>query len=93
MEGLKTELGSTRADNAQLRGQVRRLRRRRLLSAPAAAAGLVVGVLVAERVKALARALRDRLTRGGGKGGSGGGDAAPAEAAAAAAAAGGDSDD
>lgn len=34
VEGLKQELSSVRADNTHLRGQVRRLRRQRLVHAP-----------------------------------------------------------
>jgi hypothetical protein len=78
VEGLKTELTSTRADNQQLRTQVRRLRRRKFVSPPSLAVGALVGVLLADRVKEAARALRERLRRGRGGG--------AAEAAAAAAA-------
>ncbi|GBF89156.1 hypothetical protein Rsub_01873 [Raphidocelis subcapitata] len=65
VEGLKTELVSTRADNQQLRSQVRRLRRRKLVHAPSVIVGAAVGVLVADRVKELLRGLRQRLRRGG----------------------------
>ncbi|KAI8476441.1 MAG: hypothetical protein J3K34DRAFT_258782 [Monoraphidium minutum] len=78
VEGLKTELISTRADNSQLRAQVRRLRRRKFVHAPSLAIGAVVGVLAAERVWQLLAAVRRKLPRRGG----GGGDAAPAEAGA-----------
>jgi len=85
VEGLKTELISTRADNQQLRTSVRRLRRNRYVQAPSLVIGGVVGVLVADRVKDLLRRLRRRLKgEGGGSSGEG------AAAAAAAAAAGGD---
>jgi hypothetical protein len=86
VEGLKTELISTRADNLQLRSSVRRLRRRQFAHAPSLLIGGVVGVLVADRVKDLVQELRRRL-KSRGKGAGGGGEGA---AAAAGAAAGGD---
>lgn len=82
VEGLKTELVSTRADNQQLRSQVRRLRRTKLVHPPSAVAGLVIGVLVAERVKSALQRLRERLQKG--KCGGGGGEAVAAAAADAA---------
>jgi hypothetical protein len=61
VEGLKTELHSTRADNAQLRGQVRRLRRAQYASIPSLAIGVAAGVLGADRIRAGLRALKKRL--------------------------------
>jgi hypothetical protein len=81
VEGLKTELISTRADNQQLRSQVRRLRRRKFVHAPSLVVGGLAGVLLADRVKGFVRGLRQRLRRNGagGSGGCGGAEAAAAE--------------
>ena len=94
VEGLKTELTSTRADNQLLRGQVRRLRRRHFAHAPSVAIGAVVGVLLADHVREGLRRLRERVRklREGRKGSSGSGEAAAAAPAAAAAAAAGEAD-
>lgn len=83
VEGLKTELTSTRADNSQLRSQVRRLRRRKAVHAPSLFIGGLIGVLAADRIRGAVAAVRRRLARRGG--GDKGGAAEGAEPAAAAA--------
>lgn len=50
VEGLKQELSSVRADNTHLRGQVRRLRRQRLVHAPSLAVGAALCWLATQLV-------------------------------------------
>ncbi|KIZ06251.1 hypothetical protein MNEG_1712 [Monoraphidium neglectum] len=68
VEGLKTELTSTRADNSQLRTQVRRLRRRKIAHPPSLLVGAAVGVLAADVIKSVVKTIKQRLRRGGGGG-------------------------
>jgi hypothetical protein len=82
VEGLKQELTTVRADNQHLRGQVRRLRRKRLLQAPSVLLGAGLGVLLARAVQLWQRRRREQQQQPHEEAGGGDGSAAASGAAA-----------
>eukprot|EP00877_Chromochloris_zofingiensis_P011044 jgi/Chrzof1/6193/Cz17g15020.t1 len=60
VEGLKAELGNVRSDNQQLKTQVKKLRRSKLVSAPSLLVGGALGFLIGKYASRLLRRLQRR---------------------------------